>query len=96
MVTLHRTEQEKAQLIAKYVARDPRRPGIYNAVVVPEGVSVWVIIARLYAVNGGDIDEAAAEYDLPPEAVEAAFAYYEQHKAAIDAKIEEMDAWFQG
>jgi uncharacterized protein (DUF433 family) len=95
MVTLHRTAQEKADLIARYIAPDPHKAGIYNAIIAPYGVSVWIIVARFETVNGGDIDEAAAEYDLPREAVEAALAYYEQHGPAIDAKIEEMHAWFQ-
>jgi uncharacterized protein (DUF433 family) len=95
MVTLHRTAQEKADLIAKYIAPNPHKAGIYNAIIEPYGVSVWVIIARFEAVNGGNIDEAAAEYDLPHEAVEAALAYYERHGPAIDAKIEEMHAQFE-
>jgi uncharacterized protein (DUF433 family) len=94
MVILHRTEQEKAQLIAKYVARDPRRPGLYDSYLSGYGVSIWVIISRFETVNHGDIDEAAADYDLPREAVEAALAFYEQHAAAIDARIEAQNAQF--
>jgi uncharacterized protein (DUF433 family) len=95
VVTLQRTVQEKADLIAKYIAPDPHHAGIYNARLAQYGVSVWAIISRFERVNGGDIDEAAADYDLPREAVEAALAYYEQHEAAIDARIEAQDAQFR-
>jgi uncharacterized protein (DUF433 family) len=94
MVTLHRTAQEKADLIARYIARDPRHPGLYDSYLSEYGVSVWAIISRFETVNHADIDEAAADYDLPREAVEAALAFYEQHTAAIDARIEAQNAQF--
>lgn len=96
MVTIHRTAEEKAALIARYIERNPDKPGVYDARLNPYGVSVWVIVSRFEAVNHGDLDEAAADYDIPREAVEAALAYYERHKAAIDAKIDEVHAWFHG
>ena len=36
---------------------------------------------------GKDVEVVARDYELPREAVEAALAYYEVHKAAIDARI---------
>lgn len=92
MVAINRTTQEKADLIARYVGRNPNKPGIYNAILIPYGVSVWIIVSRFETVNNGDIDLAAADYNIPREAVEAALAYYEQHKAAIDEKIEVVHA----
>jgi uncharacterized protein (DUF433 family) len=94
MVAIRKTAKEKADLIAKYIEQDPHHPGLYNARLNPYGVSVWMIISRLEAANSGDLDEAAADYDIPREAVEAALAYYEQHKAAIDARIEAQRAQF--
>ncbi len=88
MVVSERTAQEKAALIERYIARDPRNPGLYDSRLPDYGVAVWAIISRFETVNGGDLDEAAADYDLPREAVEAALAFYEQHKCAIDARIE--------
>jgi len=94
MVAINRTAQEKADLIAEYIEPDPHHPGLYNAWLNPYGVSVWIIVSRFQAVNGGDLDLAAEDYDIPREAVEAALAYYEEHKAAIDARIEAQRAQF--
>jgi uncharacterized protein (DUF433 family) len=95
MVTLHRTAKEKADLIEKYIEPDPNHAGSYDARLTPYGVSVWTIVNRLETVNGGDVDEAAADYDVPCEAIEAALAYYERHRSAIDARIDAQNAQFQ-
>lgn len=50
------------------------------------GVHVWALAGYLQAVKG-NIEEVAHDYDLPLVAVEAALAYYQQHKTAIDARI---------
>ena len=42
--------------------------------------------SRSRAVNG-DLRRTAADYHVSHEAVEAALAYYEQHKPAIDAHL---------
>ncbi len=78
--------READQLVATYIAQDPQHPGLYNAVVQPEGVPVWALAAHLRAL-GEDVAQVAQEYHLPHEAVEAALAYYHQHRAAIDARI---------
>lgn len=72
-------------LIEQYIERNPHRPRIDDARIKGHGVAVWAIIGRLEAA-GGDIVQAAADYDLPPDAVRAAIAYYEQHRDAIDAR----------
>ena len=92
MVMVHRTEQEKSGLIARYIEQDPYRPGRYNARLTPYGVAVWAIAGRFEAVNHGDLNKAAADYAIPREAVEAALAYYERNKAAIDARLEALRA----
>ncbi len=91
MVMVHRNEQEKSDLIARYIEQDPHRPGRYNARLTPY---VWAIAGRFEAVNHGDLDAAAADYDIPREAVEAALAYYERNKPAIDARLEALRAHF--
>ena len=50
------------------------------------GVPVWALVGHLRAV-GNDIDRVAADYELPPEAAEAALVYYRRHKALIDARL---------
>jgi len=94
MVMVHRPEQEKSDLIARYIEPDPHRPGRYNARLIPSGVAVWAIVGRFEIVNHGDLAAAAADYDIPYEAVEAALAYYERNRAAIDARLEALRAHF--
>ncbi len=50
------------------------------------GVSVSALVAYADAV-GGDLEQVARDYEISPEEVAAAFAYYKDHKDAIDAKI---------
>ncbi len=57
------------------------------------GVHVWALIGYLRA-NGGNGDQAAADYDLPPEAIEAARAYYARHRAVIDAYLTLQASFF--
>ena len=47
---------------------------------------MWSLVGHLEAVDQ-DVDRAAADYDLPREAVEAAVAYYRRHQGLIDARI---------
>jgi uncharacterized protein (DUF433 family) len=81
-----RTPAEEEALIARFVEPGPLDLGPSEAQLVERGVSVWALINYLHAV-GNDIAEAAAGYDLVPEAVEAAIRYYRRHQALIDAKI---------
>ena len=47
---------------------------------------VWALIRQLRAI-GGDLDQLAADYELPREAVEAALAFYRHNKPYIDARL---------
>lgn len=96
MVTIDKAEQEKSELIARYIERNPNKPAVYDARLNPYGVSIWAIASHFETVNGSDLDRAAAEYGVPREAIEAALAFYERYKAAIDAKIEGMRALSEG
>jgi uncharacterized protein (DUF433 family) len=73
-------------LIAKYIEPNPNRPGADEVRLAPYGQSVWAIIGD-YRVVEGDVQEVAADYDLPVEAVEAALAYYRRHKDIIDNRL---------
>lgn len=73
------------ELIARYIEENPHRPGADEVRLIGFGVSVWALIGYLHGV--GDPKQVAADYDLPPEAISAAIAYYEQHPAIIDARL---------
>jgi uncharacterized protein (DUF433 family) len=75
------------------VEPDPVRPGVERGKLVGYGIPVWGIIAHLQALTGADVEgdvdpvgiaEAAIDYRIPVEAVVAAIAYYQRHRALID------------
>ena len=80
------TASDRAALIERYVEPSPHKPGEAEARLRDYGVSVWALVEYWYGV---DFDKAAVarDYELPPEAVDAALAYYKAHKALIDARI---------
>jgi uncharacterized protein (DUF433 family) len=80
-----RTQKKSDALIEQFIELDPRRPRIDDAQIREYGIPVWAIIGRVEAAHG-DIDEAAADYDLPSDAIRAALAYYERYREAIDAR----------
>jgi uncharacterized protein (DUF433 family) len=75
------------ELIARHIEPDPHKPERAEARVVGSGVHVWALIPHLQAENG-DLEAAAAHYDLTTEQVEAAAAYYRRNQSVIDARIE--------
>jgi uncharacterized protein (DUF433 family) len=76
------------ELIARYI--DPewdRYPaGRADARLKRYGVPVWALVGQLEAI-GGDLDQLAADYEVPRDVVDAAMAYYRQNKKYIDARI---------
>jgi uncharacterized protein (DUF433 family) len=78
---------QKAQmLIARWIESNPHRPGKANTRVREHGVSVWALIGHAQAIRG-DSAQVARDYELPQEAVEAAFIFYRRHKAIIDDRL---------
>lgn len=82
-------EPNDDELIAEYISVDPNREGIEDARVTRFGVPVWALIGYLPAgsVSDDDWGAVAGAYQLPIDAVHAAFAFYNRHKHAIDARI---------
>jgi uncharacterized protein (DUF433 family) len=74
------------ELITRYVEQHPRKRGVAEARLAESKIAVWALVGYLRMVDG-DIARVAADYDLPREAVDAALAYYRQHRAAIDARL---------
>ena len=78
------------ELIEQYIEENPQRPGPADARLKESGTAVWALLSYLQLAVGNKIEQAAADYGVPPEAVEAALAYYRQspeHKRVIDARI---------
>ncbi len=77
----------EAELIARHIEENPYKPGAADVRLKESGVAVWAFIAYWQAARGGDLAAAAADYELSPEATQAALAYYRQHRELIDARI---------
>jgi uncharacterized protein (DUF433 family) len=73
--------------VSGLIVPDPSRSGKAEYVLAGTRTHVWAIIGYWHAVKG-DIDEVARDYEVPREMIEAAIAYYGQHRAIIDARIE--------
>lgn len=73
-------------IIARYIAPNPQRPGAAEAVLVGYDIPVWAIIGYLRAVDG-DLVQTAHDYRIPVEAFRAAIASYERHRDAIDSRL---------
>jgi len=77
-------------LIKQYIEENPQRPGPADARLKDAGTAVWALLSYLQLAVGNNIEQAAADYGVSPEAVQAALAYYRQspeHQRVIDARI---------
>ena len=79
-------DMDNEDLITQYIEPNPHYPGIAEARLQTYGVAVWALIGQLPA-REHDLAQVARDYDVPVEAVEAAYAYYQRHRAVIDARI---------
>lgn len=79
------------RLIERYIESDsnPRRPE--EARLRDHGYAVWALLDDLL-VPGRTADLIAREYRVPIEAVEAVWAYYLRHRAALDRRLAENSA----
>ncbi len=84
--------QDSATLIAKHVEPHPYKGGQAEWRLKERSVPVWAIIGSLTA-NADNVDQVTDDYGISREAMDAALAYYEQHKALIDARLEMNNAF---
>jgi uncharacterized protein (DUF433 family) len=82
------TTHETDALIARHVGPHPSNPGIDEYWLKEPGIPVWAIIGSMI-VNDNNTDDVAAMYHISHEEVEAAWAYYLQHRGAIDHRLEQ-------
>ena len=76
-----------SELIERYIEENPRRRGPADARLKDEGTAVWALVSHLQAVAGGNLEATAEAYGITAEAMQAALAYYHQHREPIDARI---------
>jgi uncharacterized protein (DUF433 family) len=81
------SDLDEQQLIEKHIDLNYERfGGRADARLKESGVSIWAIVAYL-GVYDGDVDEVARIYDLSPEEMDAALAYYRRNKKYVDARV---------
>lgn len=85
--------EETQALIARWITPSPHRPS--EMVLAEYGVTVWALVGYARGVDQ-DVAEVARAYELPPDAVRAALAYYRRHPLQIDAKLAANAAWHAG
>ncbi len=73
------------RLIEQYIDTDWLRAD--QARLKDVGVEVWALMAYLQYANDGNVEQTAKEYGLSLEAMQAAQAYYDRHRALISARI---------
>ena len=87
-ISQDRSDLDEQRLIEKHIDLDYDRYPYRRADVWlrESGVSVWVIVMNL-DMYGGDRDLVSRDFDLSPEEIEAALAYYRRNRKYIDARI---------
>jgi uncharacterized protein (DUF433 family) len=73
--------------LSHQIALDPDDPQPAEARTREKWIHVWAIIGFLQG-NNWDLGKAAAGYQIPRDAVQAAVEYYRAHQAEIDARLE--------
>ena len=79
-------QDQPQQLITRWIEPHPWKGGAAEARLKDSKISVWAIVGHLGG-DDGDVRQAADDYDIPVEAVEAAVAYYREHRAVIDDRL---------
>jgi hypothetical protein len=77
---------QREELIRNWVEPNPYKPGLADVRIRSYGVPVWALIGHALA-TGSSAAELAVAYELPQGAAEAALAYYECHREAIDMRL---------
>lgn len=85
MVLEQDISQKTDDLIAKWIVVG-EYDGPHQARIKDHGTPVWALVGALpaYSFDGRAV---ATSYELPWEAFEAAMAFYQRHKAIIDARV---------
>lgn len=79
---------DQQALIDRWIEFHPRKPGEAEARLREYAIPIWAIVGDL-PLSHGDVQELALAFEVPNDAIDAALAYYKEHRAAIDARIAE-------
>lgn len=74
-------------LIEQEIEEDYYHPGPADVRLKRSGVHVWAIIGYYLNAVGKDKGAVVRDYQISPEEVDAALAYYRRHRAVIDGSL---------
>jgi uncharacterized protein (DUF433 family) len=80
------TTDLERDLVTRWIEPARPRPGDPEAHIVGTGIPVWALIGH-WLGTGRDPARTASDYELTPETVKAALAYYRLHREVIDARL---------
>ena len=83
MATVRQRRPKNEERFVRYIEENPFKPGIANARLVESGMAIWAFAGALEAAENDSV-RLAHDYELSPEQVEAAIAYYQRYKEIID------------
>jgi uncharacterized protein (DUF433 family) len=84
--TAVRPAPREQALIDRWIVEDQYRPGIADARIRNHWQHVWALVGHAKATVF-DPERVAFDYDIPAEAVQAAFAFYARHRQIIDDRL---------
>ena len=79
-------QEQAQQLITRWIEPHAWKGSAAEARLKDSKIAVWAIVGQLRA-EGRDVPRVAEDYGIPVEAVEAALAYYHEHRAIIDDRL---------
>ncbi len=83
MATIHQQQLKSEERFSRYIEENPFKPGLANARLVESGMAIWAFAGALEAAEN-DAAQIARDFELSPEQVEAAIAYYQRYKEIIN------------
>jgi len=83
VATIRQQTPTSDERFSHYIEENPFKPGLANARLVESGMAIWAFAGALEAAEN-DATQMARDYELFPEQVEAAIAYYRRYKEIID------------
>jgi hypothetical protein len=84
------TDEERTARIAQYIEQDPKRPWPGSERLRDFHTPVWALVGHYKHGTGQSIELVAHDYQVPVEAVEAAFIFYRtdrRARVAIDGHL---------
>jgi uncharacterized protein (DUF433 family) len=87
------SDEDVRSLIERHVECETPETGIVRARVRGRGTTVAAVIMALNA-ESGELEKAAAQYDLSIEQMLGVVFFYWENQGVIDAEITARNSWF--